>query len=85
MKSESTQQMIKVGDKVIFDNTKIENFKAETSSPDQAVQQYRQLILAGIDQIGVVKGLGGNLTTVSYPDGWELPVPTKYLIVLPVV
>ena len=74
---------LQVGDKVTFDNDKIEIFKAETSSNDKAVRQYQQLVLGGIDQAGVVKELGGNLTTVSYPDGWDLPVPTKYLIVLP--
>lgn len=74
---------IKVGDKVTFDNDKIETFKAETSSSDKNVKQYQELVLGGIDQIGVVSALGGNLTTVSYPDGWDLPVPTKYLIVLP--
>lgn len=74
---------IKVGDKVTFDNDKIEVFKAETRSNDKAVRQYQQLVLGGINQVGVVKELGGNLTTVSYPDGWDLPVPTKYLIVLP--
>lgn len=74
---------IKVGDKVIFDNDQIEVFKAETSGNNKAIRQYQQLVLGGIDQIGVVKELGGNLTTVSYRDGWELPVPTKYLIVLP--
>ena len=57
-----------VGDRVIFDNDKIEIFKAETSSDDKAVRQYQQLVLGGIDQVGVVKELGGNLTTVSYPD-----------------
>ena len=82
MKQEERQQKIKVGDRVTFDNDKIEIFKAETSSEEKAVKQYRQLVLAGIDQIGIVKELGGNLTTVSYPDGWQLPVPTKYLIVL---
>ena len=76
-------QTIQVGDKVTFDNDKIEIFKAETSSDEKAVRQYQQLVLGGIDQIGVVKELGDNLTTVSYPDGWDLPVPTKYLIVLP--
>ncbi len=74
---------IKVGDKVIFDNDRIEIFKAETSRGDKAMIQYQQLVLGGIDKVGVVKELGGNLTTVSYSDGWELPVPTKYLIVLP--
>lgn len=74
---------ITVGDKVTFDNDKIEIFKAETSSDVKAVRQYQQLVLGGIDQVGVVKELGCNLTTVSYPDGWDLPVPTKYLIVLP--
>jgi len=78
-----SKQVIKTGDKVIFDNDKIEVFKAETSAPDKAIRQYQQLVLGGVDQIGVVKEFGPNLTTVSYPDGWDLPVPTKYLIVLP--
>jgi hypothetical protein len=77
------RQKIKIGDKVTFDNDKIEIFKAETTSEEKAVQQYRRLVLAGIDQIGVVKEFIGNLTTVAYPDGWDMPVPTKYLIVLP--
>jgi hypothetical protein len=83
MESTNAKKTIKVGDKVTFDNDKIDIFKAETNSEDEAIKQYRKLVLAGIDQVGVVKELGGNLTTVSYPDGWELPVPTKYLIVLP--
>ncbi|WP_165813738.1 hypothetical protein [Terrimonas sp.] len=83
MNATNTSQTIKVGDKVTFDNDKIEIFKAETSSPEKAVRQYQQLILGGIDQVGTVKEFNGNLTIVSYPDGWELPVPTKYLIVLP--
>ena len=74
---------IKIGDRVTFDNDKIAIFKAETSSTEKAIQQYQKLVLGGIDQVGVVKGFLGNLTTVSYPDGWDLPVPTKYLIVLP--
>ncbi|MFT3680691.1 MAG: hypothetical protein QM791_10495 [Ferruginibacter sp.] len=83
MKTGKANQPIKVGDKVTFDNDKIEIFKSETSSNEKAIRQYQQLVLGGVDQIGMVKKLAGNLTTVSYPDGWELPVPTKYLIVLP--
>ena len=79
---QKAQPGLRVGDRVTFDNDQIELFKTETNSTDKAVQQYRKLILAGIDQVGVVKELRGNLTTVTYPDGWELPVPTKYLIVL---
>ena len=79
----TVKQPIKVGDKVTFDNDQIETFKAETNLDNKEIQQYRKLVLAGIDQVGVVKELGGNLTTVSYPDGWDLPVPTKYLLVLP--
>ena len=74
---------IKVGDKITFDNDQIEVFKAETTGDDKAIGQYQQLVLGGIGQVAVVAALGCNLTTVSYPDGWELPVPTKYLIVLP--
>jgi hypothetical protein len=71
MKATQSNQTVKVGDKVTFDNDKIEIFKSETSSNDKAIRQYQQMVL------------GGNLTTVSYPDGWVLPVPTKYLIILP--
>jgi hypothetical protein len=77
------KQALKPGDKVIFDNGKTEVFKAETSGADKAIRQYQQLVLGGVDQIGIVKEYGPNLTTVSYPDGWDLPVPTKYLIALP--
>lgn len=83
MKNIEVKQTIKIGDKVTFDNDKIGIFRAETTSNDKAVQQYQRLVLAGIDQVGVVKEFLGNLTTVSYPDGWDLPVPTKYLVVLP--
>jgi len=79
----SLSQIIEIGDRVIFDNDKVEIFKAETCGNDKAVKQYQKLILAGVDQVGVVKELGEGLTTVSYPDGWDLPVPTKYLVVLP--
>jgi 3-isopropylmalate dehydratase small subunit len=78
-------QKIKIGDKVTFDNDKVEVFKAETNLDHKEIQQYRKLVLAGIDQIGIVKELGITMTTVSYPDGWDLPIPTKYLIVLPEV
>lgn len=73
---------LNIGDKVTFDSEKIELFKAETSSSEKAVQKYQQLVLGGVNQIGIVKELGGNLTPVAYPDGWDLPVPTKYLVVL---
>lgn len=84
MKSQ-TKQQIKVGDKVTFDNDQIEVFKAETNLDNKEIQQYRKLVLAGIDQVGIVKEPGAAMTTVSYPDGWELPIPTKYLVVLPEV
>jgi 3-isopropylmalate dehydratase small subunit len=84
MNSEGVKQ-IKIGDKVTFDSDKVEVFKAETNSANNEVQQYRKLVLAGIDQIGIVKEPGVTMTTVSYPDGWDLPISTKYLIVLPEV
>ena len=84
MKSTKVNQRINIGgDKVTFDSNKIEIFRSETSSDDKAVKQYQQLVLAGVEQVGIVKEFVGNLTTGSYPDGWDLPVPTKYIIVLP--
>lgn len=79
----SNSMEIKIGDKVTFDTDKIEQFKEETSSPDKAVQDYRQLVLAGVDKVGVVKELGYAMITVAYADGWELPIPAKYLLILP--
>ena len=84
MKSTKVNQRINISDKVTFDSNKIEIFRSETSSDDKAVKQYQQLVLAaGVEQVGIVKEFVGNLTTGSYPDGWDLPVPTKYIIVLP--
>ncbi len=79
----SSNKTIKAGDKVTFDNDRIEAFRAETNLDNKDIQQYRKLVLAGINQVGVVKEPGATLTTVSYPDGWDLPIPTKYLVVLP--
>ena len=59
---------IKVGDKVTFDTDNIEAFKGDTVSEDKAVQDYRNLVLAGVDQIGTVKEVGFSMATVSYPD-----------------
>lgn len=73
---------IKVGDTVTFDTDNIESFMADTESEDKAVQDYKKLVLAGVDQIGTVKEIGYAMATVSYPDGWELPVPVKYLLKL---
>jgi hypothetical protein len=84
MKSHKTHQ-IKVGAKVTFDSDKIEVFKAETNLDNKEIQQYRKLVLAGIDQVGIVKEPGATMTTVSYADGWDLPIPNKYLVVLPEV
>lgn len=73
---------ITIGDKVTFDNDQIELFKEEISSLDKAVRDYQQLVLEGIDQVGIVKEIGYALATVMYADGWELPIPSKYLVKL---
>ena len=75
-------KQITIGDKVTFDTAQVEIFKHETSGDSREIRQYQELVLAGVNQVGIVKGFNGNLTNVSYPDGWKLPVPTKYLFVL---
>ena len=74
---------LKIGDKVTFDTDQVETFKLETNSTNKDIQEYRKLVLAGANQVGTVKLVTGELATISYPDRWELPVPIKYLIVLP--
>ncbi len=71
---------IKEGDQVIFEKSQIEFFKNETNGDTKEIKQYQQLVLGGIDQVGVIKEFGEDLTSVSYPDGWVLPIPTKYLV-----
>lgn len=73
---------MQIGDKVQFDINQVETFKQETSGKDKAIQNYQKLVLGGVDQIGTVKGFNGYLTTVSYPDGWDLPVPNIWLLCL---
>lgn len=74
---------LKEGDKVTFDNDRIELFKAETGNDNAEIKEYQRLVLAGIDQVGTVKEYGHNITTVLFEDGLELPMPTKYLVHLP--
>jgi hypothetical protein len=69
-----------IGDRVVFDTEFVMKFIEETTTDNESLLQYQKLILAGANQIGVIKKLGDPLSTVSYPDGWELPIPTKYLI-----
>lgn len=54
--------------------------KQKPAVGEKAVQQYQQLVLGGVNQIGIVKELGGNFATVSYPDGWELPCLRNILL-----
>lgn len=75
--------ILKAGDKVTFDSDKVESFISETNIDSPEIKQYQKLVLAGVNQVGVVKEFGEPLTTVSYPDGWDLPIPTKYLVLLP--
>lgn len=79
------QTDIKLGDNVTFDADQVDVFTQETNGDNPELKKYQMLVLAGVNQVGVVKamGPGENLTTVSYPDGWDLPIPTKYLVVLP--
>jgi hypothetical protein len=74
---------LKVGDKVMFDTERLELFKTETNGGNDAIKQYQKLVLAGVNQVGIIKDYGMDLSTVSYPDGWEIPIPTKYLVLLP--
>jgi hypothetical protein len=76
---------IKIGDRVTFDNDQINLFVAETTSVSPEVSEYQRLVLAGVDQVGTVQEITMNMTTVYFSDGWVLPIPTKYLVVLPEV
>ena len=77
---QSTMNQFNIGDKVIFDKNKIETFKSETNDIDAATDDYQKLVLAGAELIGLVKKYDTDLTWITYPDGWDLPLPTKYLI-----
>ena len=68
-----------IGDSVIFDSQQIEPFISETNG-SKDLQQYQKIVLGGIEQIGIVKDFNGNMATIAYPDGWEVPVPIKYLL-----
>ena len=74
---------LKIGDKVKFDSEMIETFKEETSNGNPELLKYQEIVIAGINQVGVIKELGEPLTNVSFADGWDIPMPTKYLVVLP--
>ena len=73
---------LRIGDVVKFDKTFKEVFIKETTGVDDATTKYQQLVLNGIDEIGVIIDFDGNITNVQFSDGWKLPIPTKYLILI---
>ena len=73
-------QDFKVGDRVMFNPEHIEQFKRETHSDSKEIQQYRMLVLDGVDQKGSVLCPGEIMTNVQFDDGWDLPIPTKHLV-----
>jgi hypothetical protein len=75
-------QPIKVWGKVTFYNDLIEIFKDETSKNYRAAKQFQLLVLKGRVQNDFVNNLVGNLTTVSYDDVRDIPVPMKSIISL---
>ena len=76
------RQKLQQGDKVKFNLDKVDDFISETTNVNREIDQYQKIVLSGRDQIGTIKELGINLSTVSFDDGWELPIPTKYLVLL---
>ena len=73
---------LQIGDKVIFDESKIAAFIQETTSTNNAIMDYQHLVLKGVGLVGVILEEGEHLTTVSYADGWLIPLPTKYLLII---
>jgi hypothetical protein len=73
---------LKIGDVVKFDETYKEVFIEETTGIDDATTKYQQLVLNGIKEVGMVDELLGNLCNVKFSDGWKLPIPAKYLILI---
>ena len=74
---------MKIGDKVTFDTDKLNEFKKETNVADSNIQEYRNLVIAGVNEIGEVKVVGTTMSTVEFTDGWVLDIPNKYLLLLP--
>ena len=73
---------LKIGDVVKFDLNFKEVFIDETTGIDDATTKYQQLVLNGINEVGMVDELLGNMCNVKFSDGWKLPIPAKYLILI---
>jgi hypothetical protein len=69
-----------VGDRVKFNLKYLEAFTSETDFDSHEIQQYRRMVLLGINQTGILIEVNEPLSTVAFPDGWNLPIPTKYII-----
>lgn len=73
---------LKIGDVVKFDVTFKEVFIEETTGIDDATTKYQQLVLNGINEVGMVDELLVNMCNVKFSDGWKLPIPNKYLVLI---
>lgn len=74
---------LSIGDKVIFNLDYIDSFKQETTGVSKELDKYQEIVLNGINEIGTLKSIGNELSYVLFGDGWELPIPTKYLKLIP--
>jgi hypothetical protein len=72
-----------IGAGVTFKGEMVNAFISETAGEDENLRKYRQIVLGGVNQVGVIKGFIQNMVNVTYPDGWELPIHPRYLQVLP--
>lgn len=81
--AQDEEPVVQVGNRVTFNTDHIEDFKNDTRSKDREVRRYREIILNGVNEIGTVTEIGHALATVKFDDGWNLPMPIKYLTVLP--
>lgn len=77
-------KQLSVGDNVIFNQMFIEQFIEETSGKSKELDKYRQIVMGGVEQVGIIKEIDSenNMITVSYPDGWNVPIFKKYLKVV---
>jgi len=73
---------MKTGDKVTFNSDLVAHFIHETTNVSIEIDQYQKIVLRGVKEVGVILKIEDNMIFVSYPDGWEVPISNKFLLLL---
>ena len=75
-------RIIKIGDRVYFDNKNWNAFVIELISSNDEMSMYQRSVREILGEVGLVLSIEGDKVLVEFLDGLQLHLPMRHLEVL---